>query len=776
MQELPQANQGSRLYAKAIIEWHPNGEFAPSYLGDVHQAVIAIHSGLIAQRHVHITLSTQVTLSKPGVNGQDVTMFLLLTHKDIASAKMTHYVNPAGFNGGDCLEEGRIWNPWTRLGHYKNVPGPVFCGFYKRTPAYLGGLAGLSLRLAKPPVLVQPNVEMLQPLPGLNERKGEGDSISAPTQIENSKEVPPTSSKAPAVSNGNLAEKQAGQATHVEASAAHDLHSGSIPSDDTIMMEEPKETTQLNRIESKAVIEWCPDPKNDPLRFQYLHKVFVTIIWSKASNCLVIYVRVPVDFDDGESKHQQVDFFMITTNRYIDCGTQGIMTFDSANSDRLNLLNLTGATKTVSTNDNKNANLYFASCEKVPRFRALYDETSALGKDLIRLDLRLTTPPVICPDTYDSRAIPRGSGTTRLKMLHSMERSKRLRLFYIGQRDGMSHDLQDMLDDRANRTRKSNTTSGASSSRVETGTQRKDIEGHEFYDSDSGLKPISFYGARSQAYWLQAGNRNDAAPHSTTSHEDTKTQPNQRPVDFDSLYDLTDDDSPEEVPSRNSQLKKVASGASGNLEAAKPRVKESARFDTLNDSSSVDSEGPKRKRQRMETSGSLPTSTEASGSSSSSSSSSSNTAASAKETPATSTPPDNTDMELVRSRAIAHRAAEEAQERYGRSGNPSMEARVKRLEEALARQRDATAPAASDPTAQPESRPPIEVRVKRLEEALARQSDAAALASESMEAQMTRLEEKLEHRLTELERGLNRVVQIMDCFVEERIRLRRGHN
>ncbi|KAL1387345.1 hypothetical protein HDK64DRAFT_338810 [Phyllosticta capitalensis] len=305
----------------------------------------------------------------------------------------------------------------------------------------------------------------------------------------------------------------------------------------------------------------------------------------------------------------------------------------------------------------------------------------------------------------------------------------------------MSHDLQDMLDDRANRTRKSNTTSGASSSRVETGTQRKDIEGHEFYDSDSGLKPISFYGARSQAYWLQAGNRNDAAPHSTTSHEDTKTQPNQRPVDFDSLYDLTDDDSPEEVPSRNSQLKKVASGASGNLEAAKPRVKESARFDTLNDSSSVDSEGPKRKRQRMETSGSLPTSTGASGSSSSSSSSSSNTAASAKETPATSTPPDNTDMELVRSRAIAHRAAEEAQERYGRSGNPSMEARVKRLEEALARQ-----------------------------------SDAAALASESMEAQMTRLEEKLEHRLTELERGLNRVVQIMDCFVEERIRLRRGHN
>ncbi|KAK8229288.1 hypothetical protein HDK90DRAFT_493589 [Phyllosticta capitalensis] len=539
------------------------------------------------------------------------------------------------------------------------------------------------------------------------------------------------------------------------------------------MMEEPKETTQLNRIESKAVIEWCPDPKNDPLRFQYLHKVFVTIIWSKASNCLVIYVRVPVDFDDGESKHQQVDFFMITTNRYIDCGTQGIMTIDSANSDRLNLLNLTGATKTVSTNDNKNANLYFASCEKVPRFRALYDETSALGKDLIRLDLRLTTPPVICPDTYDSRAIPRGSGTTRLKMLHSMERSKRLRLFYIGQRDGMSHDLQDMLDDRANRTRKSNTTSGASSSRVETGTQRKDIEGHEFYDSDSGLKPISFYGARSQAYWLQAGNRNDAAPHSTTSHEDTKTQPNQRPVDFDSLYDLTDDDSPEEVPSRNSQLKKVASGASGNLEAAKPRVKESARFDTLNDSSSVDSEGPKRKRQRMETSGSLPTSTGASGSSSSSSS---NTAASAKETPATSTPPDNTDMELVRSRAIAHRAAEEAQERYGRSGNPSMEARVKRLEEALARQRDATAPAASDPTAQPESRPPIEVRVKRLEEALARQSDAAALASESMEAQMTRLEEKLEHRLTELERGLNRVVQIMDCFVEERIRLRRGHN
>lgn len=70
----------------------------------------------------------------------------------------------------------------------------------------------------------------------------------------------------------------------------------------------------------------------------------------------------------------------------------------------------------------------------------------------------------------------------------------------------------------------------------------------------------------------------------------------------------------------------------------------------------------------------------------------------------------------------------------------------------------------------------MEARVKRLEEALARQSDAAALASESMEAQMTRLEEKLEHRLTELERGLNRVVQIMDCFVEERIRLRRGHN
>lgn len=62
---------------------------------------------------------------------------------------------------------------------------------------------------------------------GLNERKGEGDSISAPTQIENSKEVPPTSSKAPAVSNGNLAEKQAGQATHVEASAAHGKSSSS---------------------------------------------------------------------------------------------------------------------------------------------------------------------------------------------------------------------------------------------------------------------------------------------------------------------------------------------------------------------------------------------------------------------------------------------------------------------------------------------------------------------------------------------------------------------